>query len=349
MPSFSLSVPATFAGKIRLDKYVASAEMPAVDGMNRSKLKTGLQSLTVNGRAAKLSSKVGAGDCICICWEDNIPQDITPEPLPLAILYEDDNVTVINKRQGMVTHPASGNWSGTLVNALLYHWGKQAVSLSALTEADATQQAAFRPGIVHRLDKDTSGVIITARNRSSEEWLQKQFKSRHLAKYYIAIATGRPKAWSGEIKTRIVRDPHDRKRFKAVAEDATTAGKLAHTDYRCIASYMKGKEVYSLFVLRLYTGRTHQIRVHLKYIGCPILGDPLYGKPTAGTKFAGATLMLHARVLKIRLPQQKTLTAFKAPVPKRFRAVLKALHTSFSRIVPQEQAVQTGRGTAHGH
>ncbi|MCR5725714.1 MAG: RluA family pseudouridine synthase [Treponema sp.] len=318
MPSFKLTVSETVSGKTRLDKYIASVP----DGMNRSKLKSGIKQILVNGKAAKLSSKVGAGDALELIWEDSVPEDISPEAIPLDILYEDENVTVVNKKQGMVTHPANGNWSGTLVNALLYHWGKASLSIDSQT----LQDARHRPGIVHRLDKDTSGVIITARNRDAEEWLSRQFLTRsHLAKIYIAIVTGRPKCSSGVIETQIVRDSGDRKRFKAVT--GTTAGKYACTRYQCIAQYGD----YSLMVLRLKTGRTHQIRVHMKYLGCPILGDPIYGRKTAGTVFAEATLMLHAFILKIRLPGEAVHHTFKAPVPARFRKVMRTLHKMYKK------------------
>src|SRR5574344_2481678 len=147
--------------------------------MNRSKLKSGVTEILINGKKVKLSAKVKASDQIDIDWEDNIPDDIEPENIPLQIIYEDDDVCVVNKEQGMVTHPASGNWSGTLVNALLYHWGRNAFE-SVKDGSPSEMLAARRPGIVHRLDKDTSGVLITAKNRDAEEWLQNQFKSRHL-------------------------------------------------------------------------------------------------------------------------------------------------------------------------
>lgn len=308
---------------MRLDSYIAM--LP--DGMNRSKLKSGVTEIMLNGNRAKLSAKVGAGDQIDIEWEDNIPTDIVPEDIPLDIIYEDKDVTVVNKKQGMVTHPASGNWTGTLVNALLYHWGRTAIPQE--TNLSASQMLSQRrPGIVHRLDKDTSGVIITAKNRNAEEWLQKQFKDRKLGKIYIAIVTGAPPKANGEIKTQIIRDPKDRKRFRAVTN--TGSGKFAHTLYKHIASY----GTYSLVALKLKTGRTHQIRVHLKYLGCPILGDPLYGRKTTGTIFEGATLMLHAYMLKIRLPNKKKYTVFKANTPVRFKKVLRVLHQNYSKEIP---------------
>ncbi len=323
MPFINIEVPSTFQGSVRLDKYIAS--IPG--GMNRSKLKAGVTDIFLNGKGAKISAKVKAGDKIDIQWEDNVPTDIVPENIPLDIIYEDENVTVLNKRQGMVTHPACGNWSGTLVNALLYHWGRD--SLPQMKDGTPAELLAQRrPGIVHRLDKDTSGIIITAKNRDAEEWLHAQFcDHKRLTKEYIAICTGRPPLAGGKIETQIIRDPKDRKRFKAVT--GTTEGKYACTIYECIAMYGN----YSLMRLRIKTGRTHQIRVHMKFIGCPILGDPIYGLKSSSTIFNGATLMLHAYLLKIRLPGEKDYSVFKSKVPLRFKKVLKTLHSKFNKEV----------------
>lgn len=318
MPFLSVRIPEDFPASLRLDKYIAS--IPG--GMNRSKLKGGVSEILVNGKKEKISVKVKAGDNIDIEWEDNVPDNIIPENIPLSIIFEDENVTVVNKKQGMVTHPASGNWSGTLVNALLYHWGRGAV-VQNKEGGDSAILAARRPGIIHRLDKDTSGVIITAKNRYSEEWLQAQFKNRTLRKEYIAIVCGRPPASAGDIRTQIIRDPKNRKRFRAA--DNTDEGKYARTLYHCICSYGP----YSLMRLRLKTGRTHQIRVHMKYLGCPILGDPIYNH--VDKLFPGATLMLHSRLLKIRLPGSSKFTIFKADIPERFRLTVAKLKKLYSR------------------
>lgn len=319
MPFFSAKVPADYPSTERLDKYIAS--LP--NGMNRSKLKSGITELLVNGKKVKISQKVKAGDQIDIQWEDNIPDDIIPENLPLDIIYEDENVTVVNKAQGMVTHPACGNWTGTLVNALLYHWGRESVkSVKEGTNAEILQ--ARRPGIVHRLDKDTSGIIITAKNRDSEEFLQKQFKDKNLQKEYICICTGRPKVRTGDISTQIIRDPKNRHRFKAVTD--TEDGKFARTLYHCIACYGN----YSLMRVRIKTGRTHQIRVHMKYIGCPILGDAIYSK--ADSNFPKASLMLHSVQLKIHLPDNQ-LKTFRTPTPERFLEVEKKLKKLFPKVI----------------
>ena len=340
MPFFSEKVPADFEGSIRLDKFIAS--LP--NGMNRSKLKSGVTEILINGKKVKLSAKVQASDQIDIQWEDNIPDDIEPENLPLDIIYEDENVTVVNKKQGMVTHPACGNWNGTLVNALLYHWGRKAVS--QLKEGSASEiLERRRPGIVHRLDKETSGIIITAKNRDSEEFLQKQFKEKSLQKEYILICTGRPPKRTGDIRTQIIRDPKNRHRVNAV--DETQQRKYARTTYHFISCYGN----YSLMRVRIKTGRTHQIRVHMKYLGCPILGDSIYNKPDKN--FPNATLMLHSVQLKIRLPhflntetnnqsdfanyaetsKGDGFTIFRTKTPQRFIEIEKKLKKMFPKTV----------------
>lgn len=328
MPTFAFTVPDDYAGTERLDRYVAG--LP--NGMNRSHLKSGLLQVRVNERPRKPSYKVQAGDRIFIDWEDSVPDDIEPEDIPLTIIYEDSRVCVIDKAQGMVTHPAAGNWSGTLVNALLFHLGREKIAQDK--DAPASQiLSARRPGIVHRLDKDTSGVIITAKDAASQEWLAGQFRQhRRIVKEYIAICLGRPQKPQGVIRTQIIRDPKNRKRFKAVPD--TAEGKYAQTAYRCIACYGE----YSLMVLRLATGRTHQIRVHMRYLNCPVMGDVLYGR--VDRRFPHATLMLHARRLKIRLPGEAELTEFRSPTPERFREVLKVLHRTYRKVVLSEGTEQ---------
>ena len=339
MPFFSAKVPADFQDSIRLDKFIAS--LP--NGMNRSKLKSGVTEILINGKKVKLSAKVKASDQIDIQWEDNIPDDIEPENIPLDIIYEDENVTVVNKKQGMVTHPACGNWNGTLVNALLYHWGRE--SITQLKEGSSSEiLERRRPGIVHRLDKETSGIIITAKNRDTEEFLQNQFKEKSLQKEYILICAGRPPKRTGDLRTQIIRDPKNRHRFKAVVD--TNQGKFARTIYHCIACYGN----YSLMRVRIKTGRTHQIRVHMKFLGCPILGDSIYSK--TDKNFPNATLMLHSVQLKIKLPQAQNinqnssmqsgnyknsiedgLTLFRTKTPDRFIEIEKKLKKMFPKTV----------------
>ena len=335
MPFFSSKVPENFSGTERLDKYISS--LP--NAFNRSKLKSGVHEILINSQKAKLSSKVRAGDQIDIQWEDNIPDNIEPQDIPLKIIFENDDVTVVNKEQGMVTHPAAGNWSGTLVNALLHHWGREA--LVQIKEGETSEiLSRRRPGIVHRLDKDTSGIIITAKNRDSEEWLQKQFQERSLRKEYILIVRGCPPKKDGVVDTYMIRDPGDRKRFKAVAIDekkherfgddaradtAPAVGKRAVTLYHVVSVYSN----YSLVRVRLLTGRTHQIRVHMKFLGCPVLGDAIYSKKD--NYFPNENLMLHSRLLQVRLPGQEKATVFKAAVPERFKRVIRALKAQYPR------------------
>ena len=298
----------------RLDTYVSKN----LEIFSRSRLKNGVEKILLNDKIAKLSAKVNNGDKIFIQWQDPIPEALIPENIPLEILYEDENVTVVNKKQGMVTHPACGNWSGTLVHALLYHWG--------ITESKLDEKAGnHRRGIVHRLDKDTSGIIICAKNFNSEEWLQNQFKDRRVKKEYIAIVKGVPKEKSGSVKINMIRDSKNRKKFTTT--DDSSKGKFSHTVYRCIATYGN----YSLMKLKLKTGRTHQIRVHMKYLGCPILGDPIYG--TKDSLFDSATLMLHSKTLGIRLPQNEDFTTFDSSVPIRFKKVMHKLHKMYQKIV----------------
>lgn len=314
MPCFTIVVPEG-TGSIRVDKFLSGQEdaLAACGCANRSHLQNIITNLFINGNQGKFSSKVKSYDTIEVEWEEQIPQDIQPQDLPLNILYEDDDVTVVNKAQGMVTHPAAGNWQGTLVNALLFHWGRGAV------------ETTHRPGIVHRLDKDTSGIIITAKNISSENWLQEQFQQRRVKKEYIAIVVGHPPAPSGNIKTQLIRDPRNRKRFKASTD--TGQGKFAHTVYRCIACYGP----FSLVRLRLKTGRTHQIRVHMKHLGCPILGDLVYG--SKNSVFPNATLMLHSSLLALRLPNSQDFTTFSTPTPLRFKKILKVLHGKYQKCL----------------
>lgn len=327
MPAIHVKLPADFPDTVRLDSYIASMK----NGMNRSKLKSCAQELLLNGKNAKLSSKVKAGDTVDVFWEENIPEYIEPEDIPLNIVYEDANVTVINKRQGMVTHPAAGNWTGTLVNALLFYWNRQAVPQLKEGRTEEILQKR-RPGIVHRLDKDTSGLIITAKNRETEEYLGWQFKDRLLQKEYLCIVCGRPPASSGDIKTQIVRDMKNRQRFMAVT--ATEEGKFARSIYHCIACFGP----YSLLRVRIKTGRTHQIRVHMRYIGCPILGDRIYGK--ADRLFPDATLMLHSRQMILKLPGETKYRRFKASIPERFVTVLRILKKTYPKeIMPRVRRV----------
>lgn len=327
MAGFTFSVPKTFEGTLRLDKYIASHP----SGMNRSKLKSGVTEILVNGKKQKVSFKVKAGDLIDIKWEEQIPETIEPQDIPLDIIYEDDHICVVNKEQGMVTHPACGNWEGTLVNALLFHWKKQA--LTCRTEGSENEiLMSRRPGIVHRLDKDTSGIIITAKDRDTQEFLCSQFAShKDIFKEYICICFGRPHRKQGIIKTKLVRDKKDRHRFKAVELDSEEDGKIAASVYNCVACYGE----YSLMKVRILTGRTHQIRAHMKYLNCPIVGDSIYFK--TDRKFPNATLMLHSRRLSIIVNKEGRRMNFKTALPDRFRQMMEVLHRDFKKTVLSDE------------
>jgi 23S rRNA pseudouridine1911/1915/1917 synthase len=307
MSELQLHVTDVRSDGIRLDRYCSQNS----GTISRSRLKNGATLILINGTPTKLSKTVHNGDIITLQWEDPPAESITPENIPLNILFENEDVTVVNKAQGMVTHPAIGNWNKTLVNALLWHW-----KISTTTETQ-------RPGIVHRLDKDTSGIIITARTIDCETYLQKQFSSRKVKKIYAAILCGIPKEKTGDIKTQLIRDTKNRKKFTTT--DHQDKGKFSHTGYKVVACYGP----YSLVLFTLYTGRTHQIRVHSKFIGCPILGDPIYGKKDA--RFPSATLMLHAKKLQIVLPNNESPSVFSAPIPLRFKKVISALRETYER------------------
>jgi 23S rRNA pseudouridine1911/1915/1917 synthase len=233
-------------------------------------------------------------------------------------LYEDSRVIVIDKAQGMVVHPGAGNPSGTLVNALLYRWmafpgGRVENSPEPAGAFPEFAGGGIRPGIVHRLDKDTSGVMICAWDDESLAFLAGQFKARKVRKCYAAILQGVPKESRGQVKTLLCRDSRDRKRF-AVGE----RGKEALSYYRLIRCWGS----HSLVLLRPRTGRTHQLRVQMAYLGHPVVGDPIYG--FRDPLFPSASLMLHAKSLAIKLPGGER-RIFKSPLPDRFRPLIRTL------------------------
>jgi 23S rRNA pseudouridine1911/1915/1917 synthase len=272
--------------------------------LSRSQIRAKNLEARLNGRAVKLSRRLKAGDLLELSWSAGEPADLIPQDLPLEVLYEDDRVVVINKAQGMVVHPGAGNRTGTLANALLFR---------RLSRGGAGE--GFRPGIVHRLDKDTSGVIIAAYDDEALAFLADQFKARRVRKTYAAILRGVPPQAEGRIETRISRDRRDRKKFAVSAEK----GKAALTVYRIIRVWPG----YSLALFRPRTGRTHQLRVHARFLGCPILGDPLYGSPDP--RFPGVPLMLHAKRLSLVLPGREGPDTFKAPLAPHFQALLRRL------------------------
>jgi 23S rRNA pseudouridine1911/1915/1917 synthase len=280
---------------LRLDKYCAT------QGMQRSLFGSDGTTITVNGKKGKKSQLVEKGDTIVVSYVASYFDGVKSEDIPLSVLYEDEEILVIDKEQGMVVHPASGNWDGTLVNALLGRYGDD-----FLDEDDSS----LRPGIVHRLDKDTSGTMVIARSREAQENLIAQFKAHTTEKVYIAVAKGVFKDAAGTIETGMERSRSDRKKFCVCPPDS---GKLAHTEYRVLRQFPD----CALLRVHILTGRTHQIRVHLSSIGHPVIGDPIYGNGKDGS-----TLLLHALCLSFDHPGSGVRMTFRAPLPSRFLSFL---------------------------
>lgn len=283
----------------RLDK--ACSEI--FSDYSRSQIKQLLDggNITVNGKTEKAKYKVKSGDVIRLEEPETKTLELRPENIPLDIVYEDDDVIVINKPQGMVVHPAPGHDEHTLVNALLYH-----CPLSTIN-------GTFRPGIVHRIDKDTSGLLMVAKNDKAHRSLAKQLKDKANIREYVALVHGRIAEDEGTINAPIGRSLKDRKK-QAVVKD----GRNAVTHFEVLKRYRD----YTLVKCILETGRTHQIRVHMKYIGHPLVGDPLYG-PKKTIKGNGQ--FLHAGKLGFVHPTTGKLLIFEAPLPKIFQECLEKL------------------------
>jgi len=281
------SLTAGLAGA-RLDKFVGDS-CPGLSRTHAQKL-IAEGFITVNGRRAKSSLKLSVGDKIDISIPPDSPGPLSPEDIPLKIVYEDADLLVVDKPAGLAVHPAPGHPSHTLVNAVLGY-------LPALAGDDF-----IRPGIVHRLDKNTSGLIIVAKNRAAHENLSDQFKARSVSKSYIVLVKGRLVPESGVIEAAIGRDPRNRQRMAVVAK-----GREARTEYR-VLKYLKD---HTLLEIRPRTGRTHQIRVHLAAIGFPVVGDAAYGvaSPHLSRQF------LHASRLGFNLPSTGKYVEFTSPLP----------------------------------
>jgi 23S rRNA pseudouridine1911/1915/1917 synthase len=252
----------------------------------------------VNGKQEKKQFRPAEGDTIEVCFVLTPELDLTPENIPLDVIYEDDTLIAVNKPVGMVVHPAPGNWSGTFVNALLYH--------CRMTPNDFDGSSKARPGIVHRLDKETSGVLIAAKDAVTQERLAAQFASRTLSKEYLAICCGNP--GKGTVTAPIGRHPVKRK-MMAVREDG---GRDAVTEYETLAS--DGK--ISVVKVKLITGRTHQIRVHMLHLGTPILGDSTYGSSQRNQHYKASRQLLHAWRLRLKHPHSGEPLSFIADVPE---------------------------------
>ena len=286
----------------RLDAFLASS----LDGLTRSQAARLIESgeVAVNGKTAGKSYKLAGGEDIAVTLPEPEPVEAVPQDIPLDVVYEDADVIVVNKPSGMVVHPAPGHPDGTLVNALLYHC---AGTLSGIG-------GALRPGIVHRIDRDTSGLIIAAKNDAAHQYLSAQLADHTLARTYECIVVGKLREDRGTVDAPIARHPTDRKRMAVVA-----GGREAVTHWEVIARYPG----YTHVRCRLETGRTHQIRVHMAYIGHPILGDTVYGAKKEVPGLTGQCL--HAVGLRFLHPRTHEVVELSCPLPDEFTRMLQKI------------------------
>lgn len=288
------------SGGTRLDVFVAE-KAECTRSHSKNLIEEG--NVTVNGiKAAKSGALLKAGDVVVIVNPAPKELDLSPQDIPIEIVWQDEDFAVVNKPQGMVVHPAPGAYDNTLVNALLF-------KLSSLSGINGVA----RPGIVHRLDKDTSGLLVVAKNDFAHISLQKQIAEKSAKRYYYALVDGVVQKDSGEIRNFLARSTADRKKY-AVAKD----GRLAITLYKVVKRY----SVYTLMEYELKTGRTHQIRVHSRYIGHPVVGDRTYGGSDA---FGLNGQLLHAYKLVLTHPRTGEEMTFTAPLPDYFQSVLDKL------------------------
>ena len=281
----------------RIDKYLSSK---LDDSFSRAKIQKLIDEelILVNDKVIRSSYKVSNGDVILITDKEE-DMSVKPEKMDIDIVYEDDDVMVINKKSGVVVHPAPGNYSGTLVNGLMY-----------LSKDLSHVNGEFRPGIVHRIDKDTSGLLIVAKNDKAHRILAEELKEKKIKRKYIALVSGVINHDIGEIDAPIGRDPSDRKKMCVTS----TNSKEAITHFRVLERYKKA----SLIECILETGRTHQIRVHMKYINHPVINDPVYGKNNHG-EFGQ---LLHAKEITFTHPTTKKVMTFSCNVPEEFNKIL---------------------------
>mgnify|MGYP001037613260 CR=1 FL=1 len=286
-------VEAEAAGQ-RIDRFLSGEDT----GLSRSALQALVADghVLCNGKLVAKSLKLKAGDTILLEIPDAKPIEAVPQDIPLDIVYEDEHLLVVNKPKGMVVHPAPGNPDGTLVNALLWHCKG---SLSGIG-------GEIRPGIVHRIDKDTSGLLLVAKNDQSQLALSRQLQERQMEKHYRALVEGNLREDSGRIDQPIARSKKDRKKMAIDPE-----GRPSITDWTVLA---RGRNV-TLLDVHILTGRTHQIRVHMKSIGHPVCGDPIYG---SGRGAKVPRLMLHAYTLSFTHPRTGERMTFTAPLPEEF-------------------------------
>lgn len=288
-------------GAFRLDKFICENLKDRSRSYIQGLIEQG--EVKVNSKTAKSNHKLKIGDLVVVNIPDPIKLQLIAENLDLDVLYEDEDLIVVNKPQGMVVHPAAGNYSGTLVNALLNH----CKDLSGIN-------GVMRPGIVHRIDKDTTGTLVVAKNDYAHNMLSEQLKNHSMKRIYLALVEGVIKDDEGTINAPLGRHHNDRIKFAV-----TTNGKHAVTHYSVLERFNN----CSLIECRLETGRTHQIRVHMAYIGHPLVGDPVYGLKKQKYKLEGQ--LLHAKVLGFVHPRSEKFLQFESPLPNHFLKVLNSL------------------------
>jgi 23S rRNA pseudouridine1911/1915/1917 synthase len=290
----------------RLDKFLVEQ----LQEFSRSRIQGLIADgfVDVNGRAAKKAGQpLESGSQVTVRIPPAAPTELVAEDIPLDILFENDDLLVINKPAGMVVHPAAGHASGTLVNAVLGY--------DPEIEGIGGEE---RPGVVHRLDKETSGLILLAKNERAHRWLQDQFRLRKVEKTYLALVDGKPPTPSGRVETYIGRDPSHRKKMAIVSE---SRGREAISEYKTVESFKD----HTLLEFHPLTGRTHQIRLHCAFLGCPIVGDEVYGRKKSSIEIRRH--FLHAYKLKIVLPGEEQPRFFEAPLPEELEKVLLALRS----------------------
>lgn len=297
----TLQIPPEMAGE-RLDKWLAAQESVS---LTRSLLQSRMEQghITVNGKPVPKNYRQRSGDVVEIVLPEPEPLSLEPENIPLDIVYEDDDVLVVNKPKGMVVHPAPGHATGTLVHALLYHCGDRLSGINGV----------IRPGIVHRIDRFTSGLLMVAKNDIAHQALSEQIQAHTFTREYQAVAMGHFREPAGTISAPIGRHPVDRKKMCVTEKNS----KPAVTHYEVLTEYQRATHLR----LRLETGRTHQIRVHLAYMGHPVLGDDVYGKAFSGIEGQ----CLHAAKIGFLHPTTGAYLEFECPLPDYFEKVLRKL------------------------
>lgn len=315
-PTTTIIVSAEDAGQ-RLDRFLA-VQLPDLSRTYLQQLITDMH-IRVNGRGSKASYVIQPGDEIATVLPLAQPTDIVPEDLPLSVVYEDDDVLVVNKAAGMVVHPAPGHTTGTLVNALLFRY------------PHLTTSGDLRPGIVHRLDKDTSGLMVVAKHDLARAFLVAQQQERAMSKQYLALAEGHWREPSGTIDAPVGRNPNNRLRMAVIPE-----GRYAVTHYRVIEELGP----YSLVLATLETGRTHQIRVHFAYKNRPVVGDVLYGPKKPKETFGLSRHFLHASSLGFCLPADREWHTWETPLPAELQTVLDMLRARYEPVVYPDDPIE---------